>query len=52
VLVVLRERGRTERTGLEVVEEQSHSFVMCNGKVAEWHMYDSHAEARAAVGLS
>ena len=52
VLVVLRERGRIERTGLEVVEELSHSFVMRDGKVAEWHMYDSHAEARAAVGLS
>jgi ketosteroid isomerase-like protein len=52
VLVVLRERGRIQRTGMEVVEELSHSFVMRDGKVAEWHMYDSHEEARAAVGLS
>ena len=52
VLVVARERGRVERTGLEVVEDFSHSFVVRDGKVVEWHMYDSHAEALEAVGLS
>ena len=51
VLVIARERGRVERTGLEVVEDFSHSFVARDGKVVEWHMYDSHAEALEAVGL-
>jgi ketosteroid isomerase-like protein len=52
VLVVTRERGRVERTGLEVVEDFWHSFVLRGGKVTEWHMYDSRAEAHEAVGLS
>jgi ketosteroid isomerase-like protein len=52
VLVIARERGRVERTGMEVVEDLSHSFVLRDGKVVEWHMYDSHAEALEAVGLS
>jgi ketosteroid isomerase-like protein len=52
VVVELRERGRVERTGVEVEEVFSHSFVLLGGKVVEWHMYDSHAEALAAVGLS
>ena len=52
VLVVARERGRVERTGIEVVEDFSHSFVVRDGKVREWHMYDSHPEALEAAGLS
>ena len=51
VLAVLRERGRVERTGIEVVENLTHSFVVRDAKVVEWRMYDSHAEGRAAVGL-
>lgn len=52
VLVIARERGRVERTGMEVVEDFTHSFVLRDGKVTEWRMYDSHAEALEAVGLS
>jgi ketosteroid isomerase-like protein len=52
VLVRARERGRVERTGLEIVENLTHSFVLRDGKVVEWHMYDSHADALEAVGLS
>ncbi len=52
VLVVARERGRVERTGMEVVEDFCHSFVVRDGKVLEWHMYDSRADALEAVGLS
>jgi ketosteroid isomerase-like protein len=52
VLVVARERGRVERTGMEIVEDFTHSFVLRDGKVTEWRMYDSHAEALEAVGLS
>lgn len=52
VLVVARERGRMERTGMEVVEEFWHSFVLRDGKVTEWNMYDSHEDALEAVGLS
>jgi uncharacterized protein len=52
VLVIARERGRVERTALEVVEDFTHSFVLRDGKVVEWHMYDSHAKALEAVGLS
>jgi ketosteroid isomerase-like protein len=51
VLAVFRERGRVERTGLEVEEEFTHSFLVRDGKIAEWHMYDSNADARAALGL-
>ena len=51
VMAVVRERGRVERTGIEVEEDFTHSFVVRDGKVAEWHMYDSNAEGRAAVGL-
>ena len=51
VLAVVRERGRLEGSGLEVEEDFSHSFRLRAGKVVEWRMYDSHAEARAAVGL-
>jgi ketosteroid isomerase-like protein len=52
VLVMARERGRVERSGMEVVENFTHSFVLRDGKIAEWRMYDSHAEALRAVGLS
>lgn len=51
VLAVMRERGRLEGSGLEVEEDFSHSFRLRDGKVVEWRMYDSHAEAREAVGL-
>jgi ketosteroid isomerase-like protein len=51
VLVVTRERGRVERKGVEVEENFNHSFVLRNGKVVEWHMYDSHADALEALGL-
>jgi len=52
VLAVVRERGRLEGSGLEVEEDFSHSFLLRDGKVVEWRMYDSHAEAREALGLS
>jgi ketosteroid isomerase-like protein len=52
VLVRARERGFVERTGIEVLEEFSHSFLLRDGKVVEWRMYDSHTEALEAVGLS
>jgi ketosteroid isomerase-like protein len=41
-----------ESTGMEVEEDFSHTFVLRDGKVVEWRMYDSHAEALEAVGLS
>jgi ketosteroid isomerase-like protein len=52
VLVVARERGRVESTGIEVVEEFWHSFALQDGRVTEWNMYDSRGDAFAAVGLS
>src|SRR3954468_14559106 len=52
VVVRARERGRVERTGIEVSEDFSHSFRLRGRKVVEWRMYDSHAEALEAVGLS
>jgi ketosteroid isomerase-like protein len=52
VLVVARERGRVESTGMEVVEDFTHSFVLRDGKVTEWRMYDSRADALEALGLS
>jgi ketosteroid isomerase-like protein len=51
VLAVVRERGRLEGSGLEVEEDFSHSFRLRAGKIVEWQMYDSNAEAREAVGL-
>ncbi len=51
VLAVVRERGRLAGSGLEVEEDFSHSFLLRDEKVTEWRMYDSHAEARTAVGL-
>jgi ketosteroid isomerase-like protein len=51
VLAVVRETGRAGRAGIEVVEEFSHSFLIRDGKAVEWRMYDSHAEAREALGL-
>jgi ketosteroid isomerase-like protein len=52
VLVVVRERGWMEQTGVEVEGLFSYSFVLRDGKAVEWHMYDSATEARKAVGLS
>jgi len=52
VLVVARERGRVKSTGIEVVEDFWHSFALRDGKVVEWNMYDSRADAFDAVGLS
>ena len=40
-----------ERTGVEVLEEFSHSFLIRDGKVVEWRMYDSHEYALEAVRL-
>jgi ketosteroid isomerase-like protein len=51
VLVVMRERGRMERAGPQVEADFSHSFKLRDGKIIEWRMYDSHAEALEAVGL-
>ena len=51
VVVVVRERGRVERTGLEVEADFTHWFVLRDGKTVEWHMYDSHTDALQAVGL-
>jgi ketosteroid isomerase-like protein len=50
VLAVVRERGRLKGSGLEVQENFSHSFVLRDGKVVEWRMFDSHAEALKALG--
>jgi ketosteroid isomerase-like protein len=52
VLVVTREHGRVASTGIEVIEDFWHSFAVRDGKIAEWRMYDSRAEALEAVGLS
>lgn len=52
VLVVARERGRVESSGIEVVEDFWHSFTLRDRKVVEWNMYDSRADAFDAVGLS
>lgn len=52
VLAVFRERGRMERTGIEIVEEFSHSFTVREGVVVEWRQYDSYEQALAAVGLA
>ena len=52
VLVVLRERGRMERSGIEVEQEFSHSFTLRDGRIVEWRHYNSHQDALEAVGLS
>ncbi|HKF79940.1 MAG TPA: nuclear transport factor 2 family protein [Thermoleophilaceae bacterium] len=52
VLVVIQERGRMDREGLNVTQEFSHSFKLREGLVVEWRMYDSHEQALEAVGLS
>jgi ketosteroid isomerase-like protein len=52
VVVRARERGFVERTGVEVLEDFSHSFRFRDGKVVEWRMYDSHEQALEAVGLT
>jgi ketosteroid isomerase-like protein len=51
VLGALRERGVLAGSGLEVVETFGHSFVVRDGKLVEWRMYDSVDDARRAVGL-
>jgi ketosteroid isomerase-like protein len=51
VLVVLRERGRMERDGIELEQEFSHSFKLRDGRIVEWRHYDSHQQALEAVGL-
>jgi ketosteroid isomerase-like protein len=51
VIVVLLERGRMQRSGIEIEQEFSHSFTMRDGRIVEWRMYDSHDQALAAVGL-
>jgi len=52
VLVVMQERGRMDREGLNVTQEFSHSFKLREGLVVEWRMYDPHEQALEAVGLS
>jgi ketosteroid isomerase-like protein len=52
ILVITRERGRVRSTGMDLVEDFHHSFVIRDGKAVEWRMYDSRAEALDAVGLS
>ena len=52
ILIVLRERGRMEASGIEVEAEFSHSFRMRDGLIVEWRMYDSYEEAAEAVGLT
>ncbi len=51
VLVVARERGRLEQQGIEVEQHFDHSFTISAGKIIEWRMYDSHAEALEDLGL-
>jgi ketosteroid isomerase-like protein len=48
VLAVVLETGRSP-AGLEVQDRFSHSFRLRDGKVVEWHMYDSYEDALAAV---
>jgi ketosteroid isomerase-like protein len=52
VLVVLRERGRMERSGIEVEEEFSHSFKLRDGRIVEWRHHNSRQDALDALGLS
>jgi len=52
VLVITTERGLVRSTGIEVVEDFWHSFTLREGKVIEWNMYDSRADAFDAVGLA
>jgi ketosteroid isomerase-like protein len=51
VLVVLRERGRMGRDGIEVVEEFSHSLKLRDGRMVEWRRYNAHEEGLEALGL-
>ena len=51
VLVVMAERGHMKRTGITVDADFTHSFTVAAGKVTEWRMYDSHAQALDALGL-
>jgi ketosteroid isomerase-like protein len=52
VLIVFHERGRMERDGVQVEQDFSHSFRLVDGRIAEWRMYDTHAQALEALGLS
>jgi ketosteroid isomerase-like protein len=48
VLAVALETGRSPE-GLEVQDRFTHSFLLRDGKVLEWHMYDSYEDAIAAL---
>ena len=52
VLVVMRERGRMEESGIEVEESFSYSFRLRDSRIVEWRHHNSHGEALEAVGLS
>ncbi len=52
VLVVMAERGHLKRTGITLDEDFWHSFTVRDGRVTEWHMYDSREQALEALGLS
>jgi ketosteroid isomerase-like protein len=51
VMVVMAERGHLKRTGITLNEDFTHSFTVSGGRVTEWRMYDSHAQALEALGL-
>ena len=51
VLVVIHETGTNLRMAMELEEDFSHSFVVRDGKIVEWRMYDSYDQAREALGL-
>jgi len=51
VIAVARERGRIEGSGMELVEDFTHSFRLRDGRIVEWRMYDSHAQALERFGL-
>jgi ketosteroid isomerase-like protein len=52
VLIVFHERGRMERDSVQVEQDFSHSFRLVDGRIVEWRMYDTHAQALEALGLS
>jgi ketosteroid isomerase-like protein len=52
VLIVFHERGRMARESVQVEQEFSHSFRLEDGLIVEWRMYDTHAQALDALGLS
>jgi ketosteroid isomerase-like protein len=51
VVVVLHERGRLERSEIEIKQDFSHSFKLRDRRIIEWRMYDNHDQALDAVGL-